>query len=220
MRFDVVMDTWRAIVPIRGLQDAKSRFLDLPLPGATLAWAMFTDLLNSLNRAACIHEITVVTSINPEEFQERFPGVACVQEPPGVGLNHAIGIAGAQQLPASTKGTMVFLGDLPCIRPDDIDHLSAVGIDQPSFVPDAAGSGTTIWCAPKTYPVKTHFGRHSRAAHRASGGTELGNGFTADPWPRLRRDVDTQVDLWDAHRIGLGPVTLATVAPYFPVKED
>jgi hypothetical protein len=32
--------------------------------------------------------------------------------------------------------------------------------------------------------------------------------------------VDTQVDLWDAHRIGLGPVTLATVAPYFPVKED
>lgn len=216
MRLDVLVDTWRAIVPFRGHQDAKSRFSDFPFSGAMLAWAMLEDLLTALRNAASIREITVVTSISAGEITESFPDIACIQEPPAIGLNPAIALAATQAAQSGTTGTMVFLGDLPCIRPADVDHIGGMGISQPSFIPDAAGTGTTLWCAPHPFPVQTHFGRHSRAAHRAAGCTELGTGNSAAPWPRLRRDVDTRVDLWDAHRIGVGATTHAIIAPYFP----
>ncbi len=51
------------------------------------------------------------------------------------------------------------------------------------------------------------FGPRSRAAHAASGAVALEVG----PVPGLRRDVDTEVDLWDAGRLGLGPATAELV---------
>lgn len=216
MRLDVLVDTWRAIVPFRGHQDAKSRFSDSPFSGATLAWAMLEDLLAALRNARAIRGITVVTSIGTDEFAERFSDIACIQEPSGIGLNPAIALAATQQVPSDVSGTMVFLGDLPCIRSADIDQIADLGISQPSFISDAAGTGTTLWCAPHSFRVDTHFGRHSRAAHKAAGCTELGVANGADPWPRMRRDVDTRVDLWDAHRIGVGAATRAIIAPHFP----
>lgn len=215
MRLDVAMNTWTAIVPFRGHQEAKSRFSDFPFSGATLAWAMLEDLLDALRQASVIHGIRVVTSIGTDEFSERIPGIACIQEPPGIGLNPAIAMAATEPCVGGTTGTMVFLGDLPCVRSADIDAIGVMGITQPSFIPDAAGTGTTVWCAPHGFPVQTHFGQHSRAAHNAAGCTELGTRTAAAPWPRLRRDVDTHVDLWDAYRIGVGRVTHATIAPYF-----
>lgn len=216
MRLDMSVNTWRAIVPFRGHQDAKSRFSDFPFSGATLAWAMMEDLLTALRQATSVHNVTVVTSISTQEFGERFPDTTCIQEPADIGLNAAIALVADQPMQNCTGGTMVLLGDLPCIRPTDIDHLGAMELSQPSFIPDAAGTGTTLWCAPKSFPVQTHFGRHSRAAHKAAGCIELGGAITSDPWPRLRRDVDTKVDLWDAHRIGVGPATRAIIAQHFP----
>lgn len=215
MRLDVLVNTWRAIVPFRGQQAAKSRFSDFPFTGATLAWAMLDDLLTALRQATTIQDITVVTSISAQEFAEHFPDVVCIQEPTGIGLNPAITLAAAHGAQGGATGTMVFLGDLPCIRAADIDYVGALRISQPSFVPDAAGTGTTMWCAPQIFPVQTHFGEHSRAAHKAAGCTELGTSSNADPWPHLRRDVDTRVDLWDAHRIGVGAATHAIITPHF-----
>ena len=44
------------------------------------------------------------------------------------------------------------------------------------------------------------FGHRSRAAHRRAGVVELTDAGLAS----LRRDVDTEVDLYDAQRLGLG----------------
>jgi 2-phospho-L-lactate guanylyltransferase len=51
------------------------------------------------------------------------------------------------------------------------------------------------------------FGPGSAAAHAASGARPLHG-----DWPTLRRDVDTDADLADAARLGLGPRTARLLA--------
>ena len=75
------------------------------------------------------------------------------------------------------------------------------------FVADAAGTGTTTLTARPGVDLDPRFGPRSRAAHAASGAVALEPG----PVPGLRRDVDTEVDLWDAGRLGLGRASAAAV---------
>jgi 2-phospho-L-lactate guanylyltransferase len=57
-------------------------------------------------------------------------------------------------------------------------------------------------------PFSPRFGGRSRAAHRAAGAVEL----MLEGIASVRRDVDTEVDLWDALRLGVGPRTKAVAA--------
>ena len=75
-----------------------------------------------------------------------------------------------------------------------------------SFVSDAAGIGSTMWCS-QTVDGHSFFGERSRAQHRSAGYMELGALERSALWARARRDVDTDADLWDALRIGVGPAT-------------
>jgi 2-phospho-L-lactate guanylyltransferase len=76
------------------------------------------------------------------------------------------------------------------------------------IVSDAEGLGTTLLAARQVSDFHPHFGVRSRAAHVAAGAREI-----RDPAPGalagLRRDVDSEVDLWDARRLGLGAFTRA-----------
>ncbi len=102
------------------------------------------------------------------------------------------------------------LADTPCLTGAALDAVLAQARNYDvSFVADAAGTGSTMWCA-QVPGARSFFGSHSRAHHRASGAIELGVTATSGDaflWTRARRDVDTEVDLWEAHRIGLGPAT-------------
>ena len=75
------------------------------------------------------------------------------------------------------------------------------------FVPDAAGTGTTMLTAAAGTALDPRFGERSCAAHAASGAVRLSPADAAG----LRRDVDTEVDLWDALRLGVGPATAAVL---------
>jgi 2-phospho-L-lactate guanylyltransferase len=58
------------------------------------------------------------------------------------------------------------------------------------------------------------FGERSRARHVQLGYVDLGLDSSAEArrlLARARRDVDTQVDLWDAMRIGVGAATSAVL---------
>src|ERR1700684_3395908 len=68
------------------------------------------------------------------------------------------------------------------------DAASAGGA---SFVPDAAGVGTTLYAVPPGSDFRPLFGGASRARHAASGATELDLSDISG----LRRDVDTPDDL-------------------------
>ena len=77
-----------------------------------------------------------------------------------------------------------------------------------AFVPDADGTGTTLYAAGPGVAFDPRFGPGSRARHGAGGATELDLPLTAG----LRRDVDTLDDLRRAAAIGAGPRTAGVLA--------
>jgi 2-phospho-L-lactate guanylyltransferase len=111
--------------------------------------------------------------------------------------------------------TAVLLGDLPALRPGDLqDALAAAWrvLTGPSrrcpprmaFVPDTDGSGTVLLAATAADAMDPAFGTGSAAEHARRGATRL-----ELPLPRLRRDVDDLADLEAALALGCGPQTTA-----------
>jgi 2-phospho-L-lactate guanylyltransferase len=124
-----------------------------------------------------------------------------VPDLPRAGLNPALE-HGAELLRAETPGLGVATvsADLPSLRPADLQDLLR-RTQARAFVADAAGTGTTVLAAAPGHPLGARYGLGSRAGHAASGALEL------DGDPRLRRDVDTPVDLKEALALGVGPRT-------------
>jgi len=80
-----------------------------------------------------------------------------------------------------------------------------------SFVADASGIGTTMLIA-RDCNLEPHFSGHSAAEHAASGATPLLSGNVGEV-AEARRDVDTEADLVDAYRLGLGSATRSLFDP-------
>jgi len=77
-----------------------------------------------------------------------------------------------------------------------------------SFVPDASGTGTTLYAVRPGARFRPRFGPRSAEQHRAAGAVELSlPGLTS-----LRRDVDQPRDLSAASDLGVGPHTAAVAA--------
>jgi len=213
MALNMPVTTWTAIVPIRSLTDGKTRLAGYP-GASVLTEAFAKDVI-----AACMAcpEIDNVALVSPDprvvDLAEA-SGCIGIAETDSDGINDAIAHA-RRELPAA-RSIVAILGDLPCIDGDSLSAvLNAAGEHETSFVSDTAGTGTTIWCTSDP-SARSHFGHHSRAEHRAAGAIELGLQQTSPEWARARRDVDTDIDLWDAARLGLGPATRAIVQPTLP----
>lgn len=131
-------------------------------------------------------------------------GRVIVVDDHGSGLNGDIAHA-AQGIDGPV---LVVLADQPALTSDAINDViqQAATLATQSMVADAHGIGTTMLFAPSADVLTPLFGQRSRAAHREHGVTELNAG------PRARRDVDDDVDLWDAVRLGVGPHTAAVLA--------
>jgi 2-phospho-L-lactate guanylyltransferase len=127
---------------------------------------------------------------------------ALVQTRPG--LNPALTEAAAHAAQAwPDDGIAALVGDLPALRPDELTAALAAAADHPrAFVPDAAGTGTTLLTAAPGVDLHPEFGADSAARH---GRTAL----PLDAGPGLRQDVDTAADLHAAAAVGLGPATAA-----------
>jgi|GEM_PF-96875 len=101
------------------------------------------------------------------------------------------------------RGTAVLLGDLPAVRPGDLDAaLDAAARHPLAFVADAEGTGTTLATALAGVPFDAHFGPDSAARHRSAGFADLVALDAPAIAAGLRRDVDTATELREA--IGLG----------------
>jgi 2-phospho-L-lactate guanylyltransferase len=160
-------------------------------------------------------------------------GARIMADPPAGGLNAAFA-RGA----ATAEGWRAALtADLPALRPAELAAaLAAAGRTVPAtapstagpsgaagprhgpppgrvrrFVADAPGSGTVLLTAPPGVSLDPRFGPGSAAAHARSGALALDG-----PWPSLRRDEDTPVDLRLAAGLGLGRRTAALVAGRLP----
>ena len=202
------------VVPVKGSPEAKSRLGAGP-ERAALADAFALDTVTALVAASAVERVFVVTA--SARLGTLLAGLGAVIVPETAGaemghtrLNAAImqGIAAAR-LHQPDANLAVLTGDLPALRPADLDAALALAAQHTrSVVPDAEGVGTTSLFARAGMLFTPHFGVGSRAAHQAAGHVVL----DLPPTSTLRRDVDTVNDLDVARALGLGPHTSALLA--------
>jgi 2-phospho-L-lactate/phosphoenolpyruvate guanylyltransferase len=198
------------VVPVR-LQAAKSRLSLTPAPlRAALMAAMAQDVIETASACPAVGKVIVVgDELAREALVPRLGPTIHFVNDPGDGLNVAITTAAS-----GTRGFVAaLLADLPCVTPEVLERaLSAAGAHR-AIMSDAEGIGTTLLMAPDSESLSPQFGPRSRAAHVGSGAVDLRDTSPGE-FARLRRDVDSEVDVWDARRIGVGPATHAVLAQH------
>jgi len=203
----VAMSSFVAVVPIKPLAVAKSRLGGLPAEQrSALARAFALDTIESCLAAEAVGGVVVVT----DDFRlaaavsAEFP--ECVVLPDGVSgdLNASLVQAAheaARRWP--DHGVAAICADLPALRASELSMaLAAVG--EVGFVPDAAGTGTTVYAARALADLAPRFGRDSAAHHEGQGARRL-----LGEWPSVCQDVDEVGDLGRAMVLGVGPHTAA-----------
>lgn len=215
--------SWSLVVPVKVLAQAKSRLTGLAGQfRSELALAMAADTVAAAAAARNVAAVLVVTDDSRVAATAAGLGAVVLPDLPAAGLNAAFA-HGAARSRASwpERGCGALAGDLPALKPGELElALAAVEIAGTGFVPDADGTGTTLYAAGPGASFRPQFGVASRDRHLAGGAAELGLGWPpgepsgplAGLPPGLRRDVDTVGDLREAAAIGLGPRTLAVLA--------
>ena len=203
-----------AVVALKLTALAKSRLDTFPDPvRRRLAWTMAVDTLTAL--AGAVDRVLVVSRQPALSARLRRAGLDVdVAAESGTGSLDAALRQGAEAVSsAGYAATVACVGDLPALRPEAVrTALTASRAHPRSFVADASGVGTTMLISHLSTGdggLDPHFGGRSAAAHRSSGAVAL----VGDDLLTARRDVDTEVDLADALRLGVGALTGSLVDP-------
>jgi len=197
-------ERWAIVVPVKRLDDAKTRLRVDPNVRIELALAIAADTV----RAALACPLTAVVIAVSDDTRAtpvlRELGAVVVPDRPDAGLNPAlVHGAAAPEVPADV-GVAAIAADLPALRPNELaDVLAATSRHGTVVVADAAGVGTTLLAAADVRQFRPMFGTDSRAQHVATGAVDLSDAAG----PSLRCDVDTLADLATAHLLGLGPAS-------------
>ena len=200
--------TWSLVVPVKVLARAKSRLAAAAGPHRpALALAMAADTVAAALACPDVARVLAVTD-DPQAAQALADlGALVISDEPDQGLNPALrhgAAVAASRWPAA--GIAALAADLPALRPAELGlGLRAAARWEHAFVPDAAGSGTTLYAARPGVEFRPRFGPRSAQQHRAAGAVELGLAGLAS----LRRDVDGPTDLRAASALGVGPRTAA-----------
>jgi 2-phospho-L-lactate guanylyltransferase len=201
---------WSLVIPVKVLAQAKSRLIGLGGERrAELALAMAADTVRAALAAPPVATVIVVTDDQAVGAELGALGAVVIADEPGAGLNPAL-VHGATYAEARWpgRGRAAMAGDLPALRPAELAAaLDAAELLGEAFVPDAAGTGTTLYAAGPGRPFRPAYGPGSRDRHLAAGAAEL----DLPQLRGLRQDVDTPGDLRLAADIGLGPRTHAAL---------
>ncbi len=202
---------WSMVIPVKVLALAKSRLTGPAGPRrAELALAMAADTVAAAAACPAVDSVIVVTDDEAAAAELSRLGAVVLPDQPGDGLNPALAYGAAycdERWPGRGRAGMA--ADLPALAAAELDRALARAAEAgQAFVPDAAGTGTTLYTAGPGVAFCPRFGPESRRAHLSGGAVEL----TLSGLGGLRRDVDTVDDLRDAARIGLGPRTAAAAA--------
>ncbi len=204
---------WGVVLPVKRLSAAKSRLSTRPSEQRrALALAFALDVVTACRATAHVGALVVVSGDDAVRDGATRLGADVVGDPEQGGLLAAL-LAGAAALRASRPDLALALlaADLPALRPLELGiALDSAAAHGRAFVSDVAGTGSTLLTATAGVSPDPRFGPRSRAAHAASGAVEL----TDARLVRLRCDVDTEVDLWHARMLGVGPHTAATLEQY------
>ncbi len=206
--------TWSLVIPVKVLAVAKSRLAGpAGVTGeqrAELALAMAADTVAAAVACQDVGTVIVVTDDDLAGGELGDLGAVIIGDKPAGGLNAAL-VFGAAYADSRWpgRGRAGLAADLPALAPADLAAaLTAAAALAEAFVPDAEGSGTTLYAAGPGTAFCPRFGPRSRDAHLARGVVEL----DLPEIGGLRQDVDTPADLRLAAGIGLGPRSAAVAA--------
>lgn len=197
-------DDFVVVVPVKPLSRAKSRLAGLGDEQRRALAESF--VLDTVAAALGARRVRAVVAVGDDHrLAARLRALGCETLPDGVSddLNQTLRLAAAEVVRRWPGARPVALcADLPALTADALDQALAVAAaHEAAFVPDAAGSGTTLYAA--AYDAfHPRFGTGSARAHREDGAVELG-----DVAPALRADVDSPADLGRALLLGVGPAT-------------
>jgi 2-phospho-L-lactate guanylyltransferase len=208
---------WSLVIPVKVLAQAKSRLTGLAAADrAELVLAMAADTVAAVTAAGGVRGVLVVTD-DPDVGREAARlGAVVLPDEPAAGLNDALAFgARYAQDRWPERGRAGLAADLPALRPAELTAALAAAAGSASgsaFVPDAEGTGTTLYAAAPGTGFAPLFGVGSRARHRGAGAAEL----DLPGLGGLRRDVDTAADLLAAAELGVGPRTAALLRRVTP----
>lgn len=217
--------TWTLVVPVKVVSQAKTRLAgDLsPAERVALVRAMVLDTLAAARGTTAVSRVLVVTDDQGVVVDPAAPSAVLldavplnpvplnpvpldvVPEPvPAQGLNAAIRAGIDHARSTGPVPVAVLLGDLPALRPADLETaLVAASSHALGVVVDADGSGTTLLTAAAGVELRPAFGAGSAAEHRRRGHVEL----DVPARSGLRQDVDVLSDLVAVAALGPGPRT-------------
>jgi 2-phospho-L-lactate/phosphoenolpyruvate guanylyltransferase len=194
------------LVPVKPPAVGKSRLVGLPPElRRQLAVAFALDTVSACLATSGVGAVLAVT--DDAAFSQRLAALGCQAVPDGVAgdLNACLRLGAAEAVRRWPRLSPVAVcADLPALRPDDLESaLGALPRETPSFVADAAGTGTTMYAAPLN-AFDPRFGPDSRDAHVRAGATAVAGDLMS-----LRQDVDDLDDLNRVLLLGVGPHTAA-----------
>ena len=202
--------SWTVVIPVKGAPAAKSRLAPTVADDARamLARAFALDTIAAALAARSVAHVIVVGDDPALAGGAEFLAEP-VDGPRSLGSAIAHGIAHASRHDRAS-GIAVLLGDLPALRPDELDAALEAAARHPlAFVRDADATGTTLATAmPGATAFEPRFGPDSAARHAAAGFVEL----AASHLTGLTRDVDTVDALEAVLHHGVGDHTAEVVA--------
>lgn len=209
---------WSLVIPVKVLARAKTRLAPLAGPRrADLALAMAADTAAAGLACPAAGQVVVVTDDERAAAVLRRLGAVIVGDLPAAGLNPALrhgAEVAARRWPQA--GAAALAADLPALRPGELGRALLAATAWPeAFLPDAAGTGTTLYTARPGARFRPQFGPGSASRHRVAGVAEL----TLAGVESVRRDVDAAADLREAAVLGLGPRTAAITAQLAPAAD-
>lgn len=200
------MASWALVVPVKPLPLAKSRLAEVAGDRrADLALAMAADTVGAAVGAPDVTAVVAVTDDTRAAALLEALGAVVVADEPAAGLNPALR-HGASVARGYATAVGALSADLPALRSDVLSAvLGEAAQHAVAFLPDLAGTGTTLYTVTADARFDPLFGKHSARRHRETGAVELrGVASTA-----ARRDVDTRADLLAAAELGVGEHTRA-----------
>ena len=203
--------SWVVVMPVKRLGAAKSRLAQLAgTRRSDLALAMVVDTISAARAATGVRAVWVVTDDDDVAAAALAHDADVLPDGPAAGLNAAFSVgidAVGTQDPGS--GAVLLAGDLPALRPAQLEAVLAVatGLVGMVTVADRAGTGTTLLAARTPTALRPAFGPDSFARHQALGATAV----DLPGLDGLRCDVDDTDDLREAVRLGIGAATASAL---------
>ncbi len=200
---------WSVVLPVKPFGSAKSRLAGLGPWRRELAHAFFLDTLRAVRATAGVRTVVVVTADPLAAAQARTLGAAVVHDSPGLGLNAAVRKGAARSAALNPRGPVAVLtADLPGLGPQELaEVLAEARCHRRTFVPDHAGTGTTVLTSLVPAALSPSFGADSARSHAASGAFAIGPAADSG----IRSDVDTPEDLALMTGRGVGTFTTAVL---------